>query len=385
MLALAVLGSVVLTGVGASLPAVAATPQTYIVVLDDSVADPAAAAAAAGVTPTYVYRHALKGYAAPISVSTAATISGRSNVRSVEPDGIARIDTTQSPATWGLDRIDQPDLPLNNSYTYELTGAGVKAYIIDTGIRITHNEFGGRATNGFDFIDNDAVAQDCHGHGTHVAGTVGGTTYGVAKSVNLVAVRVLDCSGSGFLSQVIAGVDWVTGNHTAGQPAVANMSLGAGPCVVPPFPDLCGTALDLAVQASIADGVTYTIAAGNSNDNACNYTPARVGPAITLGATTITDARSSFSNYGPCLDLFAPGSGITSAWNTNDSATNTISGTSMATPHAAGVAAALLQIVPSWTPLMIRNVMVLLGYIVTPNKVVDPGTGSPNLLLYRCC
>ena len=205
----------------------------------------------------------------------------------------------------------------------------MKAYIIDTGIRTTHSQFGGRAISGYDAIDGALPAADCNGHGTHVAGTVGGSTYGVAKAVSLVAVRVLNCSGSGSTSGVIAGIDWVTGNHQAGQPAVANMSLGGG----------ASSSLDTAVRNSIADGVTYALAAGNDNTNACNSSPARTAEALTVGSTTSSDARSSFSNYGTCVDIFAPGSSITSAWHTSDTATNTISGTSMAAPHVAGAAA----------------------------------------------
>ena len=368
VLTVAALCAAVVAGIGASVPA-AAVSQTYIVVLDNSVADPAAAAKAAGVMPTHVYRHALKGYAAPMAPAAAASIAGRGNVRSVTPDGIATIAVTQSPATWGLDRIDQRNLPLEQLVHILETGAGVTAYIIDTGLRVTHNEFGGRATSGVDQIDG-GTADDCHGHGTHVGGTVGGTTYGVAKSVALVAVRVLDCGGSGTWGQVIAGVDWVTGDHGPGELAVANMSLGA-----------VGThaALEAAVTGSIADGVTYALAAGNNNGNACNFTPARAPNAITLGATTSTDARSSFSNWGTCLDLFAPGSGITSAWIGSDSATNTISGTSMASPHAAGAAALLLQANPTWTPSQIRNSMVSNA---TAGVVGNEGTGSPDLLLF---
>jgi subtilisin family serine protease len=252
---------------------------------------------------------------------------------------------TQSPATWGLDRIDQRNRPLSNSHTYNATRAGVTASIIDTGIRFSHTQFGGRAITGFDSVDGGS-ADDCNGHGTHVAGTVGGSVHGVAKGVRLVGVRALNCQGSGSTSGVIAGVDWVTGNHGAGQPAIANMSLGGG----------ANSALDTAVNNSINDGVSYAVAAGNSNANACNSSPSRVGAAMTVGSTTTSsDARSSFSNFGTCLDIFAPGSSITSTWYTSNTATNTISGISMASPHVAGVAALYLQGSPSASPATIRN------------------------------
>ncbi|HET8659779.1 MAG TPA: S8 family serine peptidase, partial [Micromonosporaceae bacterium] len=256
--------------------------------------------------------------------------------------------------------------PLDSSYTYPNTASNVHAYIIDTGIRFTHTDFGGRATSGFDAIDG-GTADDCHGHGTHVAGTTGGTAYGVAKGVRLVAVRVLSCSGSGTTAQVVAGVDWVTAN--AVKPAVANMSLGGG----------VQTALDAAVANSIASGVTYAIAAGNSNADACNFSPARVGTAITLGATDSSDNRASFSNWGTCLDLFAPGVSIVSAWYTSDTATSSLSGTSMASPHAAGVAALVASANPTFTPQQVRDQIVADS---TPNVVVNPGTGSPNRLLF---
>jgi subtilisin family serine protease len=287
--ALAVLGAVVLAGVGASMPAAAIQTQASIVVLDDSVSDPAAHAAARGLTPTYVYTHALKGYAAQIPAAQLPTIAQDATVRFVEPDGIARIAVTQTPATWGLDRIDQRNLPLNNSYVYTQTGAGVTAYILDTGVRLTHADYGGRASSGYDFINNDTDASDCHGHGTHVAGTVGSTTYGVAKSVQLVAVRVLDCGGSGSWGQVIGGVDWVTGDHGPGELAVANMSLGGIGA---------NAALETAVTNSIADGVTYALAAGNNNDLACNFTPARTPNAITIGQEVLAAVAAVWPDLG---------------------------------------------------------------------------------------
>jgi hypothetical protein len=272
----------------------------------------------------------------------------------------------QTPATWGLDRIDQRDLPLNNSYTYNFTGAGVHAYIIDTGIRTTHTEFGGRASGSFTSINDGKGTSDCNGHGTHVAGTVGGATYGVAKSVRLHAVRVLDCSGNGTVSSVIAGVDWVTANHAS--PAVANMSLGGA----------TSAALDQAVQSSIASGVTYVVAAGNAATDACTESPARTPEALTVGASTSTDARASFSNWGSCVDLFAPGASITSAFNGSDTQTAVLSGTSMASPHAAGIAALYLERNPGASAAAV--VSALTGGAST-GRLTSVGSGSPNRLL----
>jgi subtilisin family serine protease len=326
------------------------------------------------------YRAALNGFSAKLSKKAVKQLRKNPRVEFVEQDTVITLDDSvrgqtprpmfdidQNGATWGLDRIDQRNMPLNGIYSYTATGSGVRAYIIDTGIRITHAEFGGRAQSGYTAISDGNGTNDCNGHGTHVAGTVGGTTYGVAKNVTLYAVRVLGCNGSGSNSGVIAGVDWVTANRVL--PAVANMSLGGS----------VSTALDTAVNNSINAGVSYAIAAGNSNANACNYSPARAAAAITVGSTTNTDARSSFSNFGTCLDIFAPGSNITSAWITNDTSTNTISGTSMAAPHVAGVAALYLQNNTGASASAVRNAIV---NNATANKVTSPGTGSPNLLLY---
>src|ERR1043166_280490 len=313
------------------------------------------------------YHAAIKGLSVRWPEQQAARRANDPRVEYVEEDGTVSIDTTQTGATWGLDRIDQRDLPLDGNYTYNATGSGVKAYIIDTGIRATHTQLAGRVISGFTAINDGLGTNDGNGHGTHVSGTVGGTTYGVAKNVTLVAVR--GSGGSGTNSGVIAGVDFVTSDHQAGQPAVANMSLGGG----------LSSALDTAVANSIADGVTYSIAAGNSNVDACTTSPADVASAITVGATTITDARASFSNFGTCVDIFAPGNNITSSWNTSDTATNTISGTSMATPHVTGVAALFLETNPTASPATVTAAIVNNS---TLNKVTSAGTGSPNRLLF---
>jgi subtilisin family serine protease len=354
-----------------ALPASAApasgAPQDFIVVLKDSVTRAAPVAAEHsqrfGGEVRFVYEHALKGYAGSFSEGQLGALLADARVASVERDGEMTASTTQSNATWGIDRIDQRPLPLTGTFTYTNTGAGVTAYIIDTGIRFGHGEFGVRAINGFDSVDG-GTADDCHGHGTHVAGTVGGATYGVAKDVMLVAVRVLNCSGSGTTAGVIAGVDWVTGNHTT-QPAVANMSLGGSR----------SKSLDTAVRNSIADGVSYAIAAGNSNRNACNFSPARVAEAMTIGATDQTDKRASFSNLGDCVDWFAPGVSITSAWSTSNLATNTISGTSMATPHTAGVAA-LYRKQPGATPASVRTAL----FDLTTKGITSSRTANNHLL-----
>ena len=348
----------------------------YIVVLDDSVIGerghgsiaPYVASELAGTHRgklKHVYQHALNGFAVEMTAEDAERLSMDFRVKFVEEDGVVTADATQSNPPWGLDRIDQRNLPLNATYIFNWTGSGVRAYIIDTGIRTAHTQFGGRASNVFDAFGGSGA--DCNGHGTHVAGTVGGSTFGVAKNVMLRGVRVLNCSGSGSNSGVIAGVDWVRLNHIA--PAVANMSLGGG----------ASSALDTAVNNLHNAGVSIAVAAGNSNANACNSSPARAANAITVGSITQSGARSSFSNFGTCLDIFAPGSSIPSAWWTSNTATATLSGTSMASPHVAGVAALFKQANPSASSTTIRNAIV---NGATTNVVGNPGTGSPNRLLY---
>jgi len=311
------------------------------------------------------YSAAVRGFQANLTALQARRLAAHPAVDFVEQDATVRLADTQTGPVWGLDRIDQTSLPLSKTYTYR-SAAGVTAYVLDTGVRIGHKDFGGRASHGRDFIDNDATAQDCNGHGTHVAGTIGGRTYGVAKDVKIVGVRVLDCRGSGSYSAIIAGVDWVTRN--AVKPAVANMSIG-GPA---------SSALNSAVAKSIAAGITYAVAAGNENRNACASSPASAPNAITVGATDSSDTRASFSNYGSCLDVFAPGVKITSTGASSDTATTMMSGTSMASPHVAGAAALVASAHPDWSPAQITAALVARA---SKDKVRSPGSGSVDELL----
>lgn len=314
----------------------------------------------------FLYKSAIKGFAVRLSEAQALALSQDERVKYVEEDSEVSINAVQSnPPSWGVDRIDQVSLPLDNSYNYNNNGANVNAYVIDSGVLTTHSDFGGRAEAAYDAVNDGNGSTDCNGHGTHVAGTIGGNTYGVAKGVRLFSVRVLGCSNTGAISNVIAGVDWVTANHV--KPAVANMSLGG----------TANNSLDNAVRNSISAGVTYVVAAGNAGQDASQYSPARVTEALTVGAIDINDNRASFSNIGSTLDVFAPGENITSTWN--NGGTNSQSGTSMASPHVAGVAALYLQSNPTASPTTVNSVII---QTATLNSVINPGTGSPNRLLY---
>jgi aqualysin 1 len=367
----------------AAAPVLSAAGQDgqYIVVLKEG-ADPRAVAAVAGVHPRALWTAAIDGFAATLNAGQLNALRHNPNVAYIEADAPARLMTTQwNPPAWGIDRIDQRDLPLSQSYTYGYTGKDVIVYVLDTGIRLKHKEFGGRAAyipnglNGNFVGDAHGSAEDCHGHGTHVAGTVGSTTYGVAKEVWIYAGRVVNCSGGGTASMVISGMDWII-RH--GKPGVVNMSLGYGD--VQSVRDVAGRLWD--------DGHFVAVAAGNGDFagtplNACNESPAGQPKVVTVGSTTSTDQESSFSNYGKCVDILAPGSGIKSAWASSDTATSVRSGTSMATPHVAGVAAQYLDAAPGTAPATVASY--ILG-IATPNRIrlhsLSLANGTPNLLLY---
>ena len=366
----AVLSAAAVPG-SAAPPADPGAPGRYIVqyAATADVAGEAAGLRAQGLAVGRTFTHAFRGAVVTASPAQAAALARSGRVVSVEADARVSVSETQQPAPWGLDRVDQRPLPLSGSYSWTSSGAGVTVYVVDTGVLAAHTEFAGRITPGWSAVADGRGSSDCNGHGTHVAGTVAGSTYGVAKGATIVPVRVLDCNGSGFNSDVVAGLDWVAANHAAGAPAVVNLSLGGA----------ASSAVDTAIQAVMNDGVAAVVAAGNSAVDACGSSPARVPAAVTVAASDSADRQASFSNVGSCVDLYAPGVGITSAYHTSAGASASMSGTSMAAPHVAGAAAVLLSQSPAFTPAQVANA---LTSSATAGVVVGASSGTPNRLLF---